>query len=82
MVVVSTVMVNSSVTVSMTRARLANGVADTRAMKEERAIMLVLFILYGGVGVNMWDEDCIQCCDPIVWLGRVNVFQCWCRHVG
>ena len=47
MVVVSTVMVNSSVTVFvlMTMARLARGVADTRARKEERAIMLVDLML-------------------------------------
>lgn len=45
MVVVSTVMVNSSVTVSMTKARLANGVADTMTRKEERATMPAVFIL-------------------------------------
>ena len=39
-------MVNSSVTVSTTRARLARGVADTRARKEERAMILEVFILY------------------------------------
>ena len=47
MVVVSKVMVTSSVVVSVTRARLANGVADTRARKE-RAIMLMGFILMWG----------------------------------
>lgn len=42
---VSTVAVNSSVTVSTTKARLANGVADTMTRKEERATRLAVFIL-------------------------------------
>jgi len=44
-VVVSTVTVNSSVTVSMTKARFAKGVADTMTRKEQRAVMLAVFIL-------------------------------------
>ena len=43
-VVESTVIVNSSVTVSITMARLASGVAATMARKDERATMLAVFI--------------------------------------